>query len=855
MSKKKMKKNKRRAIAPVVLSAAMLATSVFTPAAFAANETSTDTGTNTGAVGEATQSYNVEATGDRGVDLAKTKATVTAGGEASIEADAAIGFKITKIRLNDGTHMETAPVGTGQLLLDGKVYRIDEADGRVAIRLTDVQSDMQIHFFAEMDENYKPANQPFTVSISGEQGVKIDKAVINTSRGQDVDAVAFASPGYQLTKVRLEDGEHTETALIAGKRIVLNGKSYPIENDSGYIKVHLTDISSDIKVYFYADPLKGWGPGYPGWAPYFPDDWYPGWSGPISPSDPDAKTMDIDVSGSLGVELDNSTLHVTRGRNINVVADAKRNYDITKVRVSDGIHTETASVADGCIWVGSHKYIIDVSGGRVTLRLTDVYSNMSVYFFTNADKDSGSNNKDVPYGYYGITLRGDKGIDIDDSLVTVRKGNSTNVSAEAVSGREITKIRVDYGNYQKTAKVDDGQIEINGKVYRVDRDGRRVSIRFTNVRDDIVVQFYSDYDVGNWDYVLNIDGDDGVSIEDESLRVNSGDDLSLVATAKEGYGIKEITLDNGKKSATAKVSSGRIWLDDRMYMIDQSKGRVTLRLKNIDRDMSVYFSTEVDKDNIPIKISDSSQNCSITVSNSYVKKGGTAIYTVTPAYGYALNTITLRIGSQEATASVRVGVIKVGDKSYKMQIAPNGTLTLTVTDVRDTVKLSVDTINIQPNYNNNNGVYPNSNSQNQGQYALYLRSDVRTPYIQGFGNGRFGPKNTLSRAEAATMLARLTNYDAQIAYPTTGIVDIQNNAWYANVANAFYAAGIESSAAFRPNAPITRGELAVWLYRLSGSPVISGSYPSFADTYGQVELTSAVTFGKMQGWIDGYPDG
>lgn len=68
------------------------------------------------------------------------------------------------------------------------------------------------------------------------------------------------------------------------------------------------------------------------------------------------------------------------------------------------------------------------------------------------------------------------------------------MSAEAVSGREITKIRVDYGNYQKTAKVDDGQIEINGKVYRVDRDGRRVSIRFTNVRDDIVVQFYSDYD-------------------------------------------------------------------------------------------------------------------------------------------------------------------------------------------------------------------------------------------------------------------------------------------------------------------------------------------------------------------------
>ncbi len=79
-----------------------------------------------------------------------------------------------------------------------------------------------------MDADYKFANQPFTVKVSGEQGVKIDKTTLDTTRSKTVDAVAYAASGYQITKVRLEDGTRTETALVSGKRIVLNGKSYTI---------------------------------------------------------------------------------------------------------------------------------------------------------------------------------------------------------------------------------------------------------------------------------------------------------------------------------------------------------------------------------------------------------------------------------------------------------------------------------------------------------------------------------------------------------------------------------------------------------------------------------------------------
>lgn len=85
---------------------------------------------------------------------------------------------------------------------------------------------------------------------------------------------------------------------------------------------------------------------------------------------------------------------------------------------------------------------------------------------------------------------------------------------------------------------------------------------------------------------------------------------------------------------------------------------------------------------------------------------------------------------------------------------------------------------------------------------------------------------------------------------------MEQNSWYANAVNAFYSAGIErDTSAFRPTAAISRGELAVWLYRLSGSPAIPSGSPSFPDVYGASELNNAVTYGRARGWINGYEDG
>lgn len=809
------------------------------------NQTQTDTETN---------NFQVTITGDKGVDLDRTKLSVTEGEDASVSANPAKGYRITRIRLNDGVHMETAPVGTGQLLMDGKVYRIDEANGRVALRLTNVESNMEIHFFAEKDPNYDPPNRPFTVDVSGEVGVKIDQTTIDTTRGENVTAVAYAAPGYEITKVRLEDGEHSETARISGKQIVLNGRAYAIERDSGYVKLRLTDIDSDMSVYFYADSVCSDKPCDPDWKPCDPD-WKPcdpDWDSCDSDCShthfrPNNFPYDINISGSCGVTLDDPLYYHSSCRDVDIVAIAKQGYDITKVRLSDGKRTVTASVSSGCVWLGSTKYLIDTSGKRVILRLTDVSEDLSVYFFTDADKTT------APSGSYGIDVIGDKGVDLEESFLTVKRGKSINISAEALSNYEITKIRVDMGDYQKIGYVSDGKIEINDKSYRITEDGDRVTLCLTNVRDDVTVRFYTDYDKNEYPYVVEVEGDDGVEIDEDSVRVKRGESVSISADAKKGYEIKKVRVEDDSHSETVKVSNGRIWLGDSVYTIRQKDDRVTVYLSNVRDDMVVHFITNIDEDQIPVQISDACPNCRIFTSKSYVKKGDSVIYTVAPEKGYRLKTITLRVGSTEGTASAGANFIKVGDKTYKMSLQTDGAINVVVDDVSEPVKISAETEAMYVNYpSTQNPQYPQAN---QGLITLLLNHGVTTPYIQGYGNGMFAPKKNITRAEAAVMLARLTNYNTQVAYPSCNVSDVPSNAWYTNEVNAFYAAGIESGTTFRPNAAITRGELAVWLYRLSGSPTIASAVLPFYDIPANTEQFAAVAFGQSQSWINGYGDG
>ena len=90
--------------------------------------------------------------------------------------------------------------------------------------------------------------------------------------------------------------------------------------------------------------------------------------------------------------------------------------------------------------------------------------------------------------------------------------------------------------------------------------------------------------------------------------------------------------------------------------------------------------------------------------------------------------------------------------------------------------------------------------------------------IQGVTDVTFCPDQTLSRAMAATMLARLTGADTQ-GYDPTPFPDVKKGGWYEDAVNWAYAKGIVNGREgnqFLPEADVTRAEFFTMLYRALG---------------------------------------
>ena len=109
---------------------------------------------------------------------------------------------------------------------------------------------------------------------------------------------------------------------------------------------------------------------------------------------------------------------------------------------------------------------------------------------------------------------------------------------------------------------------------------------------------------------------------------------------------------------------------------------------------------------------------------------------------------------------------------------------------------------------------------------------------------------------AAAMLCILSTA-AFAAVSDTGFSDVAADAWYAEAAEYVRDNGLMdgvSATAFAPNDAMTRAMLAAVLYRLAGSPTVSGS-DAFTDTVEGAWYSDAVLWASQQGVIGGYGGG
>ena len=138
-----------------------------------------------------------------------------------------------------------------------------------------------------------------------------------------------------------------------------------------------------------------------------------------------------------------------------------------------------------------------------------------------------------------------------------------------------------------------------------------------------------------------------------------------------------------------------------------------------------------------------------------------------------------------------------------------------------------------------------------------LRDD-HIAYIHGYGDGRVGPNNDITRAEAAQIFFNLLTDEAHAKYDTTAnsFTDVSSDAWYneavSTLANMGVIVGIGDNK-FAPTSKMSRAEFAtvcVRLYNLS-----SNNGTKFTDVDENAWYAKYVAAAAENGWVTGYGDG
>ena len=134
-----------------------------------------------------------------------------------------------------------------------------------------------------------------------------------------------------------------------------------------------------------------------------------------------------------------------------------------------------------------------------------------------------------------------------------------------------------------------------------------------------------------------------------------------------------------------------------------------------------------------------------------------------------------------------------------------------------------------------------------------IKGEDHKAYIFGYPNGTVRPNGSITRAEAAAMLARLLNIEAIGSAAKPNFTDTDSS-WYNKAINAVVFRGIMKGypdGRFRPNAPITRAEFTQMISTIDNKPY--GVAP-FADVTGHW-AERAIGSEYQAKRITGYPDG
>lgn len=129
-------------------------------------------------------------------------------------------------------------------------------------------------------------------------------------------------------------------------------------------------------------------------------------------------------------------------------------------------------------------------------------------------------------------------------------------------------------------------------------------------------------------------------------------------------------------------------------------------------------------------------------------------------------------------------------------------------------------------------------------------------YVVGYPDGTVQPQGAITRAEVATIFFRLLSDETRDLYWTksNAYADVKVGDWFNNSVSTLSNAGIINGypdGTFRPNAPITRAEMAKVIAMFAELNKDSAGFKDIAGHWAEAYIKLAAG----NGWIAGYPDG
>lgn len=138
-------------------------------------------------------------------------------------------------------------------------------------------------------------------------------------------------------------------------------------------------------------------------------------------------------------------------------------------------------------------------------------------------------------------------------------------------------------------------------------------------------------------------------------------------------------------------------------------------------------------------------------------------------------------------------------------------------------------------------------------WAAYAAQKEGTQLLQLTFRGQHGKSYELTLTETET--GKQAKFQLAFDFRFADVMD--ENAWYYDAVYAAYDAGLMNGVGeglFAPNATLDRATLATVLYREAGEPAAKGT-ASFTDIAEGQWYTDAVNWAAEQGVVNGYPDG